>query len=414
MKASDIKRKFIEADKVLRNLKNLEDPLKVEEIEDGGSLEQEYIEFQIEDINITDDVLQVEIKEEASDVEFKVEQEEVKIEEDQESSEEDQDLNQEVPSGKWTCEVCSKVFQSIRGLYHHFGKYRKQDDPQHPPLHTCKRCLGRFFSTKTFDAHRCILSWRFTRNPVVTKKIPEIVEEKNDGFNCGVCPQSYDDIACLKEHCREHRSKNHAPFKTCTTCYREFYSSTLFKTHICGKLSPTCHYCCQLLPTKCEVFKHMVQEHRSSDQIFRCNFENCQHTSLSSNLMFFHLASHYEPLHLICTICAKVETNYVSFKKHNAAHRIKKTNFTCDLCGVILKNRNCTTKHMDSRHKNKRYWCDQCSLNFSTFGILKKHKMNAHGMASQFECSFCPMKFVYASEFKAHESKHIGGKRSRN
>ncbi len=326
-------------------------------------------------------------------------------------------------SNDLTCEVCWKSFKSLRGLYHHFTKYRNIEDPAHPPLKICQTCNGRYFTKKSFKTHKCVLKWRTTKHLPIpagqnTARIPEIPKDpKNLHCEMPGCRYNSPVERHFLVHLRNHRKKKDPPLMTCGTCQRVFYSSVVYSQHRCESVSPICHYCQpeKRLASRVDVYKHMKQSHRTTNKlgelIFQCNYPECQQTSKSPMVMFYHLAGHYQPLSLVCTICSKLENNYLSFNIHMGYHREQKTSlkkqFICDFCNSRLASKKSLSRHIKARHLLSRYQCQQCENHYSTKGILMKHKMNAHGLVAQFECSFCAAKFLYASEFKAHQKRHL-------
>jgi hypothetical protein len=172
---------------------------------------------------------------------------------------------------------------------------------------------------------------------------------------------------------------------------------------------PICHYCEPNVrfQTKSLVFKHLDEEHRDPiTRKFHCPSEGCSTISNSACWFFFHLVSHGQPREFSCTECPTKFTDYRKFLRHLSNHRLANTEFTCDRCGEVLRKRHILIRHMKTRHLNYRLFCDQFSASYTSFGALNKHKMNAHDMESQFQCSFCSTKFAYQSELKSHEKRH--------
>lgn len=80
--------------------------------------------------------------------------------------------------------------------------------------------------------------------------------------------------------------------------------------------------------------------------------------------------------------------------------------YNCDLCGMILKNRETMYHHMIYRHlKAPDMFCDHCPKSFNKKGQIPKH-MKSHMKFHTFICDVCEYKTNFKESLKTHKLIH--------
>ncbi len=241
---------------------------------------------------------------------------------------------------------------------------------------------------------------------VMLVKPKPIETEVGPTVHCDTCYKVFENKVKLLRHCKKHRQNDDPAAFSCSSCEKKFYCSSSFSNHNCV-LKPFCYYCNEEFPNKKIVMQHMTECHTTIDKELLCNFETCQFKCLRPYTMMHHLTAHYDPLELTCPHCSKFFNDWYRYRIHINKHRNQKQELICDQCGAEIGSKANMIRHLKTRHLRQRVFCDECPASFVNNELLKSHKMNHHGMESQFNCSMCDLKFVYESALRTHEQKHF-------
>jgi KRAB domain-containing zinc finger protein len=151
------------------------------------------------------------------------------------------------------------------------------------------------------------------------------------------------------------------------------------------------------------------------DGLYRCVVEGCEYSCIMTSLMFHHLSTHFHPLNLICQDCSATFQNYLKFRHHLRQHKYRKNpkptiQCICDHCGTKASSKTNLLRHIKSKHLNVRYFCDECTAQFTAAEVLFCHKVNFHNAESPHECQTCGKKFGWKSQLTLHQKKHYCNK----
>jgi len=111
-----------------------------------------------------------------------------------------------------------------------------------------------------------------------------------------------------------------------------------------------------------------------------------------------------------CGECEFVARHRRSLTAHMlVAHDMTKM-FKCNICNsdyYITNDINCFKLHMNSRHFNIRYQCEQCYFSSNTRLGLDRHKRVIHDKVKKYSCNFCNYSAGQKQQLAIHtESNH--------
>lgn len=190
-------------------------------------------------------------------------------------------------------------------------------------------------------------------------------------YFCGIDIENYLD---LKEH-----MKTHIP---CSTTERAM------KLVNCGyeikiDVSETnCNVCSEQFPTIDDLISHLKLKHKL-----------WYHEDVSLTLVTYRLAD------LKCLVCTERFKMFCNLIRHmNRSH--PDDCFQCDICSQKYSKKRDLSNHVRTYHK-KDYNCPKCSLKFSCFQELLKHKMKEHLS----RCNLCLQTFSSYQKRLSHMKK---------
>lgn len=83
-----------------------------------------------------------------------------------------------------------------------------------------------------------------------------------------------------------------------------------------------------------------------------------------------------------------------------------KGDFTCDLCGKVLKGRQAIRVHLNYQHVNPDLCCDLCPKTFKQMVHLRAHMNRYHMVDKPYHCNICKFKTWDQSYLRRHKKKH--------
>jgi len=107
--------------------------------------------------------------------------------------------------------------------------------------------------------------------------------------------------------------------------------------------------------------------------------------------------------------------------------------FVCEICGRVLKQKNCLIKHMLTHLPEDRknvHFCDVCGKGFPALGMLTSHKnrvhvegrpytviisnqeffLNSYQVLHYFQCKTCGKSYKTQRSWKDHCEAHLGNR----
>ncbi|XP_052273230.1 zinc finger protein 37-like isoform X2 [Dreissena polymorpha] len=111
-----------------------------------------------------------------------------------------------------------------------------------------------------------------------------------------------------------------------------------------------------------------------------------------------HIEEHVNGI-LRCRICDYESKNQAYVKKHqkdahpNLTKRSVIMGYSCELCGVELKELNIYRNHMAKQHNEARWYCNHCEAVYFKQSVLIKHKCEVHSEIMAY-CKKCKLRFL--------------------
>jgi len=114
-----------------------------------------------------------------------------------------------------------------------------------------------------------------------------------------------------------------------------------------------------------------------------------------------HMVKHSDARPFKCTVCEKTFKRMSEMNNHMQIH--SNVTYTCDLCGLISKNRVSLRTHVRRVHKRDlRHRCEQCGKGFMSNYDLEDHKTSHLGIKN-FICDYCGNAYLQKSYLAAHK-----------
>ncbi|XP_050300785.1 zinc finger protein ZFP2-like isoform X2 [Anthonomus grandis grandis] len=257
--------------------------------------------------------------------------------------------------GDFQCEVCNRIFTSLRL----FRIHKRMHLPQVKSW-MCLKCNKRYSSKNLLEEH---MNTHLGVRPYV----------------CGVCGKDFASKYTFKAHERIHESRPR-PFK-CNECGKAFMSQQNLTQH---------------------------EKTHSGVKEYQCHLCNKQFGS--SHNLEVHSVVHtgYRPF--VCGLCGKSFARKAEIRDHERIHTGERP-FQCEFCGATFSQRSNLQTHKRTTHyDDKRYKCEQCNKCFKRRRLLDYHIKAAHTGERPYKCDTCEATFVYPEHFKKHRRIHTGEK----
>lgn len=127
----------------------------------------------------------------------------------------------------------------------------------------------------------------------------------------------------------------------------------------------------------------------------------------------FILNHHIEAVHQnkfvqICDICGKSIRCPTAFASHMEKHDVKAIPISCDVCGLLLSNKEGLKRHKNSQHPEggkKQHACHICLKVSPTERALKSHIRSVHEQGFDFKCSLCEKSFKRPTVLKVSKGR---------
>ncbi|XP_052870699.1 zinc finger protein 90-like [Anopheles cruzii] len=147
-----------------------------------------------------------------------------------------------------------------------------------------------------------------------------------------------------------------------------------------------------------ELKRHMLKIHDIKELIITCPM--CSKKLRSRTKLVEHKEMHLNPDRFRCEVCAEVHQNI----KEHMQNKHKERTFCCEECGKRFPFQTRLNAHVRKLHSAKDVPCDQCDKAFSKYTI-EDHKRAVHGAG--FICEHCPRIFKSRFQLDCHMGEHI-------
>lgn len=132
----------------------------------------------------------------------------------------------------------------------------------------------------------------------------------------------------------------------------------------------------------------------SAQKIFLCEF--CGESFESNENLQDHLKQK-------CEMKPNSEPD-ISVESEVESVETVESEMACDKCGLTFKNRTSFNHHLQHRHKEERYHCEDCGKKFNNPKLLMDHQCNTNRLGH--ECAYCSKLFRSPSILEQHEKAH--------
>ncbi|XP_052861478.1 zinc finger protein 37 homolog [Anopheles cruzii] len=148
-----------------------------------------------------------------------------------------------------------------------------------------------------------------------------------------------------------------------------------------------------------ELNNHLRKTHGQREAVLRCPV--CEKKIRSRTKIIDHKNMHLNPDQYRCEVCAEVHQNIEEHMQNKHSERT----FCCDECGKKFPFKTRLMAHIRKMHLTKDVICDQCDKAFTKYSI-DNHKRNVHGGVG-FICEYCPRTFKGRFQLDNHMEGHV-------
>ncbi|XP_053674243.1 zinc finger protein 721-like [Anopheles nili] len=148
-----------------------------------------------------------------------------------------------------------------------------------------------------------------------------------------------------------------------------------------------------------QLNQHMRTAHGLESGTIKCQL--CAKKFRSRVKLVEHKDMHQNPERFRCGVCQEVHQNL----EEHMQNKHQEWEFACEECGKRFPFKNRLTAHMAKVHMKKDIICEECNKPFTKFSI-EKHKKTVHG--AMFVCENCPKTFKTRVSLERHMEAHNG------
>ncbi|KAM7361226.1 uncharacterized protein ACRADG_010606 isoform 5-T6 [Cochliomyia hominivorax] len=164
----------------------------------------------------------------------------------------------------------------------------------------------------------------------------------------------------------------------------------------------TCEFCGHKARTKALFASHRHRKHRHRESPYECNICDKHFSSKDSYHKHLKRISCLQYPEFICEYCSKKIIGSANYKVHLRFHK-KIYPFKCQLCDKNFMMANHLKTHIETKHENKRYMCEEanCDKYFQSQQSLKIH-MYSHYGSLPYACEYCEKSFPNKGRLRWH------------
>ena len=228
---------------------------------------------------------------------------------------------------------------------------------------------------------------------------------ENISYNCPEC----DFKTAHKDSLKSHKRSQHEGIKfECKECGKQLSTKTILERHYSFFHNGITHKCseenCNMEFALKDSLNHHIEavHHNYRYPCSECDYKATSLVSLKRHVETKHkglrhecpecgkqyiqqgaLRLHFQTVHEgiknhECNQCDFKTNAGISLKNHVLAIHEQKQNYECSQCEFKTAHRISLKLHIDGIHKGIRFACDECSKDFSSQKLLKKHKQATH------------------------------------
>ncbi|XP_029713514.2 zinc finger protein 880 [Aedes albopictus] len=253
--------------------------------------------------------------------------------------------------GPFTCEICGKISQSLRGHQHHFKIHTN------PESMKCQLCGKQLSSAYELKLHM----------RVHTKEKPN---------KCPFCPASFNRISNLVVHKRRLHGTER-PFR-CLVCKDMFASNEELKRHLATHDS-------ELLSNAKKTSSRQIgiSQPTESGRDYYC--KACSKLLPNASAYHSHMRKHRKQYQ--CSYCGIRIGQLRDFIDHENTHTGKRP-YKCEVCSKTFKTSSTYYGHRVVHTKERRFGCEVCGRRFNRLRHLTVHKKMHQSSQRKHEDSF--------------------------
>uniref|UniRef100_A0A182JQP8 C2H2-type domain-containing protein n=1 Tax=Anopheles christyi TaxID=43041 RepID=A0A182JQP8_9DIPT len=146
-----------------------------------------------------------------------------------------------------------------------------------------------------------------------------------------------------------------------------------------------------------ELLRHTKELHGHYKIFVQCPV--CEMKLRTKVTLVQHMDMHQNPDKYRCEVCGEVFQNM----KEHMQNKHEERQFSCDQCGSKFPFKKRLVVHMKKMHAEKDVTCDQCQKSFTKYTI-EDHRRSVH--MDRFVCEHCPKTFKIRFRLHKHMQEH--------
>ncbi|KAI5704995.1 hypothetical protein M8J75_010858 [Diaphorina citri] len=236
----------------------------------------------------------------------------------------------------YICDMCGKEFMKRSELHIHLDEHMST---QEEGEFQCEVCNRIFNSLRLYRVH---------------KKL-HFQQPKN--YFCDLCGKRFSSRSIMEDHLVSHTGAR--PYE-CKTCKKTFVSKYTYKAHLVTHTDRKRPFSCEKCDKSFYTQQNLVQHEKthSGSKDFVCT--ECGKAFGTLRNLEVHLAVHTGNRPFICRVCGKSFVRKAEVKDHERTHTGEKP-YQCEFCGAQFSQRSNLQSHKRATHFNdKRYPCTSC------------------------------------------------------